>query len=499
MSNLINNNDDSEPARERDSLNPVQSKKSPTKYKSINSSDKSSSDEIFDDTKPKAKTTNRSQMSAANPAAPSTPAHVINSEETDEQMEEIQLKYGASHVIKLFLPVTICIVFVIISLTVITSYQKSGGQNLIYTPFNEQDQSDGTKLWMSVANASIFIGVVVVMTIVLILFYKFKFYKLIHGWLAFSTIMLLFFFNYMFISELFKQFNLVVDMFTVSIYIWNFGIIGMFAIHWKGPLFLQQAFNIFSCTQMALLFIKYLPDWTTWVLLAFISIWDLIAVLCPFGPLRILVETARSRNDTLFPGMVYSSTLMYTLMNVDGISAAPTPQEMEIRTTNSQTASVAAAAAAQTHNNDEDDGGFGNSDEHKPAKKRTSGNNQLESVRIRLQGAETRPPIVRTEAEELELKQQEEEENGVKLGLGDFIFYSILVGKASILGDWMVVIACFVAILIGLCLTLVLLAVFHKPLPALPISLFFGLIFYFVTNLVVRPFYDELTYRQIFI
>ena len=71
-------------------------------------------------------------------------------------------------------------------------------------------------------------------------------------------------------------------MFTVAIYVWNFGILGMFCIHWKGPLFLQQVFNIFSCTQMALLFIKYLPDWTTWVLLAFISIWGLYIVLFYF-------------------------------------------------------------------------------------------------------------------------------------------------------------------------------------------------------------------------
>ena len=117
------------------------------------------------------------------------------------------------------------------------------------------------------------------------------------------------------------------------------------------------------------------------------------------------------------------------------------------------------------------------------------------------QHQQSRPAADRHQ-QNVELEGSEGSENylpdAIKLGLGDFIFYSVLVGRAAMY-DMLTALVSYLAVMAGLGTTLLLLAVFRKALPALPISIGLGVTFYLLARLLLEPFVLNLSTQLIFV
>uniref|UniRef100_A0AC34QLG5 Presenilin n=1 Tax=Panagrolaimus sp. JU765 TaxID=591449 RepID=A0AC34QLG5_9BILA len=399
------------------------------------------------------------EVDDAGPSSSTRPTRRVNPNENEEN----ELKYGAEHVIRLFIPVSLCMAAVIFTMNTVGYYSRDDGVYLVYTPFTGKTDSTAEKFVMSVGNALTILALVVVMTGVLIFLYYFRFYKIIHLWLMLSSFMLLSMFMTIYLQQVFMTYNITVDYITFCFCLYNFVAVGMMCIHWKGPLLLQQAYLITVSALMALVLIKHLPDWTPWTVLALLSIWDLIAVLCPRGPLRILVETAQKRNEPIFPALIYSSSVLYAytimmtapaddqthdsdapLVNVNDSgnsanSSAPQSTQPSPAIQPKQTPiRVAPNRGKKAKKNPERSNQQGTSSSQNQSSSGVVENSQTQQ---RQNAPSTNPT---GEADEVVVI----EDQGIKLGLGDFIFYSVLVGKASSYGDWNTTVACYVAILI---------------------------------------------------
>ncbi|KAL3312780.1 Presenilin-1 [Cichlidogyrus casuarinus] len=420
------------------------------------------------------------------------------------------LEVVCQEISSLLVPVLVCIVLnlFVIALLPLRVFYASSEALFIFAPFHSTHSTVTTTVWQTLANVGIMLAAIVTATVLLYLLYKYECYKVIKAWMVFSTMSVLFFLSFTLFTDILTVFGVFVDFPTMTLFLWNYAIFGCFAMHWKAPLLAHRAYLITVAMQLSIFFLKYLPKWTCWLLLVVLALWgrflnwgvvktrfieslgimktmfivsenavylvnkvskypglgrrasgnlrfplaavprpgyldwrvecgfmvDLFAVLAPCGPLRLLLQLTQERGSKLDSVLVYS------------------------------TKADKGSTKNKAKHEEEDD-----QEESKDA------------------------PMWRKIKEGIEAR----EENGMMLGLGDFIFYSLLIGRAAVDSDYVVVLCCIICICLGLTLTILLLTLFQAALPALPISILLATTCYFWASYILSPFVHHLVMCQI--
>ncbi|XP_059296083.1 presenilin-like protein At1g08700 [Lycium ferocissimum] len=409
-------------------------------------------------------------------------------------------------------PVSICMFLVVLIVYSLTSPTATSSFSDIRTAANlvyleQPTDTTSQKLEGALLNAVVFVLLITLVTFLLVILYYYRFTNFLKYYIRFSAFFVLGSMGGSIFLTLIQHFNIPIDCFTFSVLLFNFTILGVISVFSQGvPILLNQMYMVALGIIVAAWFTK-LPEWTTWVVLVALALYDLVAVLAPGGPLKMLVELASSRDEEL-PALVYEARpnvgsrngnrgpnlglLLAGFTNGDPIelrvmSSSENVVMNEVRSENvvmNEMRSENVVMNEMRSESEEIDGVregetlplIGGSNERD--RSRTTG-----EIREINESDRSRGRVLEREIEE----EEEERGRGVKLGLGDFVFYSVLVGRAAMY-DLMTVYACYLAIISGLGCTLILLAVCRHALPALPISIALGVIFYFLTRLLMEPF-----------
>ncbi|CAO3668080.1 unnamed protein product [Umbelopsis vinacea] len=471
-------------------------------------------------------------------------AGAVEQTQLDEEEYADELRFYIRQIYLVIQPVVICIILSIFWVKVAFSgssdYTPVRPSYSIGSPSTSSSSGDtsssSSTVVSSLTTALLIVGQIIVVTVIIVFLFRKGWIKVLVGFFMIIVLGLLGFMSYLLLLNLVQVFFVPLDYITMTFALWNFAVVGLVSVFWKGPLWLQQAYLTIMSSLMAFS-LTGLEQWTTWMLLGLLAIWDLIAVLCPFGPLRLLIESSRNQQQEV-PALLYSVNAVWFMAHMEGhfrISKSFLPTNEHVIGTNwifqdtsrntsatdlpgsqspSATGPNGQATAVRSESPQPIEGdGTNNWINHTGAQGAVIVGHHDRDGFTRLRGdsvntfaisqidqSETTPRRLSVsnstatntnEEQESPSDEEDAERSGLKLGLGDFVFYSVLIARAAMY-DWITTICCTIAVLMGLTATIFLLVLWKKALPALPISIAFGIMFYFVAKAVLVPYVGTL-------
>ncbi|KAJ4973368.1 hypothetical protein NE237_006542 [Protea cynaroides] len=377
------------------------------------------------------------------------------------------LETVGEEIIRIVTPVSICMFLVVLLVAILntdTTDSSSSFTSMATIAYNE-DPSDSIwiKLKGALLNSLVFVAIVTVVTFLLVLLFYLRCIKFLKIYMAFSTFIVLGFFGGEVALFLTEKFSFSIDCITFLVVLFNFTVVGVMSVFMSNmAILITQGYLVVIGVLVAYWF-TFLPEWTTWVLLVAMALYDLAAVLLPGGPLRLLVELAISRDEDI-PALVYEARpvtshesgprqrRLWRVRRSIGSGSAENLNSESNSTSNANTVSNFMNCLAEEGQHPESVSELAIPLIPPPLQSTQDGQHVNSSENLHLEG--------------IGLGSS----GAIKLGLGDFIFYSVLVGRAAMY-DFMTVYACYLAIIAGLGITLMLLVFYQRALPALPVSI----------------------------
>ena len=351
---------------------------------------------------------------------------------------------------------------------------RSGGRSMVSSAYEEKStDSTRTKVIGSVENAFVFVLFVTAATFGLYVLFKHRCGPVIWAYMAFSGCSIFGVLGATMALEILRRYEIRVDVISFAFYTWNVTVVGVLSVFlWPGSLRVKQTFLVLISVIVAYYFVTQIAEWTTWTMLVFMAIYDLYAVLTPNGPLRKIVELSQEREEAI-PALVYEAR---------GGSGVGDVGRRRRRTKSS----------GDEQQQKGDDGASLDGD-LEPLDGDLEPENDEVGERTSLLGGKGSKEETASILERFGDDDDDDDDDkrdlpdGIKLGLGDFIFYSVLVGRSAMQSLFCAVF-CYVAVISGLIITLAGLAVHKAALPALPVSIALGVITFVSIKFLVEPF-----------
>ncbi|TKR81821.1 hypothetical protein L596_015635 [Steinernema carpocapsae] len=305
-------------------------------------------------------------------------------------------------------------------------------------------------------------GSVVLICIVsfLILFLVMKNMKrLVILWISGSCVTVLFGVSGMLARDICEKYNVNHADLIVGVGTTIYGSLGYLVFFTsRTPLWFHQLYVITNCSIVSVFYLRMFPVYTAWFVLLFVIGWDWFAVLTPYGPLNLVQEKAADYSQDILKFLMFSA------------ESCEQEQQNEAHLEDSSCdADIELEKSAFEDNIEQEDAATEAEPEEEPEKIEKQGEIQEEDVF---------PTPTAFDAFN---------DDRVRLGMGDFVFYGVLVGKAACSGSIVATAAAYIGVCVGLLLTLMVVFKRDDTVPALPNSIALGMLLHFGTLHLVEP------------